>query len=170
MQGEEAQIVRKNIVKLVSERTFMYTVGMKRDHKKIINFFENKKRMPSYQEIADLYGFKSKNAAYTLAKKFIDAGFVKKDSAGKLLPIQTSREIPLLGYVQAGFPTAGEETMSEGLSLDDWLAPEQDATYILKVSGDSMKDAGIIEGDYVIVERGAEAADGDIVIAEVDSE
>ena len=54
------------------------------------------------------------------------------------------------------------------MSLDEYLIENKEATYLLEVKGDSMIDAGIHEGDLVIVERKGEPKDGDIVIADVD--
>lgn len=152
------------------ERSFMYTVSMNYDTQKIMRFYREKKRMPSYAELADLYGFKSKNAAFKLAEKFINEGFFEKDSQGKLIPGKKLFSIRMLGYVQAGFPSLGEETVNDNLLLDDWLLGDRDASYILCVNGDSMIDAGIHEGDYVIVERTLNANVGDIVIAEINDE
>ena len=54
------------------------------------------------------------------------------------------------------------------MSLDDYLIRNKDATYVLKVTGTSMRDAGILSGDLLLVERGVQPRDGDIVIAQVD--
>jgi len=137
---------------------------------KIIDFYHSHKRMPSYREIMNLIGFKSKNAAFKLVSKLIDYGYLQKDKTGRLIPGKAFREISLLGVVEAGFPSPAEEETSDTLSLDDWLIKNKEATYILKVQGDSMKDAGIMEGDMVLVERTADAKDGQIVIALVDNE
>lgn len=116
----------------------------------------------------DLVGFKSKNAVYKLIDKLIDEGVVTKDAKGKLSPTKMIGEIPLLGLVEAGFPTTAEEEVLETLSLDSYLIKHRDSSYLLEVKGDSMIDEGIKEGDLVIVERTGVAKDGDIVIAEVD--
>ena len=135
---------------------------------KIVSFYHRHRRMPSYQEIMDLVGFKSKNAVYKLIEKLIDEGIVTKDSKGKLIPSIRLDEIPLLGLVEAGFPTTMDEEMTDTMSIDDYLVEHKDFTYLLEVKGDSMIDAGIYEKDLVIVERRGEAKVGDIVIAEVD--
>ena len=74
----------------------------------------------------------------------------------------------VLGTVEAGFPSPAEEELADTLSLDDLLIQNRDATFLLKVSGDSMSGAGILPGDMVIVDRGQTPKSGDIVIAEVD--
>lgn len=135
---------------------------------KIIAFYERHRRMPSYQEIMGLVGFKSKNAVYKLINKLVDEGVVSKDSKGRLVPTTRLTEIPLLGLVEAGIPTTAEEVYSDTMSLDDFLIKNKESTYLLEVKGESMIEAGIHEGDLVIAERATEAKDGQIVIAEVD--
>lgn len=133
-----------------------------------MGFYQNHKRMPSYTEIMELVGFKSKNAVAKLVTKMIDEGIVAKDSAGKLIPTRMFDEVPVLGLVEAGFPTTAEESVSDTMSIDDYLIEKKESTYILEVKGDSMIEAGICEGDLVIAERTQNAREGDIVIAEVD--
>src|ERR1035437_8570737 len=135
---------------------------------KIISFYKRTKRMPSYAEIMKLLGFKSKNAVYKLVNKLVGEGMLDKDSSGRLVPNKLFGEVPLLGLVEAGFPTAAEEELVDTMSIDEYLIERKEATYMLEVKGDSMIDAGIQEGDLVIAERGREPKLGDIVIAEVD--
>ena len=61
-----------------------------------------------------------------------------------------------------------EETNLDRVTLDEWLIGDRNSSFILKVKGESMRDAGIYEGDYVLVERTNTPKLGDIVIAEVD--
>lgn len=126
--------------------------------------------MPSYGEIVTLLGFKSKNAAYKLVNKLIDEGVVAKDGQGKLIPTRSFGEVPLLGLVEAGIPTSVEEEELDTVDLENYLFEKKDTTFLLEVKGDSMIDAHIEEGDYVVAERVSDARDMDIVIAEVDGE
>ena len=100
----------------------------------------------------------------------ISLGIVDKDPSGKLIPLRIFGEVRVLGTVEAGFPSPAEEELADTMSLDEYLIKNKEATYILKVKGESMIDAGIIPGDMVLVERGKDPKDGDIVVAEVDSE
>ena len=143
---------------------------MKHTKEPLLNFYTSHKRMPSYSEIAKLYHFNSKNAAYNLAHNFIDQNILQKDSKGRLIPGSDFLGLKMLGTVQAGFPGFATEIQGESLSLDEWLVNDHDATYLLQVNGDSMIDAGILEGDYVVVERTNDARVGDIVIAEIGDE
>lgn len=146
---------------------------------KLYAFYESKKRMPSYSEAATLFGFKSKDSAYRAIQKLIALGYAEKDHAGKIIPKnskikQQQKSVPspihlkMLGLVEAGFPTPAEENLLDTLSLDEWIIRKRDSSFMLRVKGESMKDAGINDGDMVIVERRDNARVGDIVIAEVD--
>jgi repressor LexA len=135
---------------------------------KIISFYKRTKRMPSYAEIMTLVGFKSKNAVYKLVNKLIGEGVLDKDSSGRLIPNKLVGEVPMLGLVEAGFPTVAEETVLDTISIDEYLINDKDKTYLLEVKGDSMIEAGIQEGDLVVAERKSDPRIGDIVIAEVD--
>ncbi|MDD5165408.1 MAG: transcriptional repressor LexA [Candidatus Pacebacteria bacterium] len=137
---------------------------------KILNFYRDNKRMPAYQEIMSLVGFKSKNAVYKLINKLVADEVLDKDSRGRLIPNQLVGEVPLLGLVEAGFPTMAEEHVLDTMNIDQYLIGDKnkDKTYMLEVKGDSMIEAGINEGDLVIAVKGGEPKDGDIVIADVD--
>ncbi len=135
---------------------------------KIVSFYTSRKRMPSYQEIMDLLGFKSKNAVYKLVNKLVAENVLIKDPQGKLLPKKLRNETPILGLVEAGLPTVAEEELLDTMSFDDYLIKDASKTFILEVKGDSMIEEGIKEGDLVVVERNKDPKDGDIVIAQVD--
>ena len=124
--------------------------------------------MPSYQEIMNLLGFKSKNAVYKLVNKLVAENILSKDTQGRLIPNKLSGEVPLLGLVEAGIPSVADESILDTMSFDEYLIGDPSKTFVLEVKGDSMIEEGIREGDLVIVERKNEPKDGDIVIAEVD--
>lgn len=134
------------------------------------HFYRERGRLPSYSEMLGLFSFKSKNAVFKTVRKLSLRGLVAKDPAGKLIPLKLRCHAKLLGSVEAGFPSPAEEELVDVLSLDEFLIQRPEATYLLKVSGDSMIDAGIHPGDLVIVERGRTVKQGDIVIAQVDGE
>lgn len=141
---------------------------MEKYHSKILAFYRKAKRMPSYSEIMKLAGFKSKNAAYKLVKKMVALKIVEKDRSGRIIPKHIFGETKILGTVEAGFPSPAEEELVDTITLDEYLIKNKEATYMLKVSGESMLDAGINPGDIVLVERNKPPKNGDIVIAEVD--
>lgn len=132
-------------------------------------FVREYKRPPSFLEIARLFRYKSKNAAFLLVDKLVKRGLLRKDRQGKII-FDALNGVRLLGSVQAGWPSPAEEELVDILSLDEYLITHPEQTYLVKVSGDSMIDAGIHEGDLVLVERGRSPKDGDIVVAQVDGE
>ena len=137
---------------------------------KLETFYGENKRMPTYSEMLKLFGFKSKNAVFKTVEKLIEAGLVAKDHLGRLVPSETFGEVPMLGYVTAGFPATVEEELADTVNLDDLLIKNKPLTFMLEVDGDSMIDAHIEKGDMVLVEKTNQAKDGQIVIAEVDGE
>jgi SOS regulatory protein LexA len=143
---------------------------MEKKTEKIRAFFESHRRMPSYSEIMALTGYKSKNAVHYFVKKLIEARIIEKDSRGRLIPGAALRGAKLLGLVEAGFPSAAEEELLDVMDFDEYLVPNKEASYILKVKGDSMIEAGIQPGDMVIVERRGSYKAGQIVIAMIDGE
>lgn len=136
----------------------------------IANFFKNHQRLPSYQEMLQLTGFKSKNAIYRLVERLIALDLLARDERGKIVPGKNFRVVPVLGTVEAGWPSPAEEELADTLSLEEWLIHNREATFMLKVSGDSMIDAGIRPGDMLLVERGRTPKENDIVVAEVDKQ
>lgn len=126
--------------------------------------------MPTYSEMIDLLGVKSKSVVHFWINKLLAKGLLEKDSRGFLKPTRRSLALPMVGDVAAGFPSPAEEELRDVISFDEYLITRPGSSFILTVSGDSMTGAGIMEGDLVIVERDREPRNGDIVIAEVDGE
>lgn len=137
--------------------------------RKIRGFCHDRRRAPSFEEVRRLFKYKSKNTAHWLVARLIEKGFLRKDAAGRILT-DGLFGIRQLGSVQAGWPSPAEEELVDTLNLDDYLVRNRTQSFIIKVTGDSMIDAGIRPDDLVIVERGCAAQDGDIVIAQVDGE
>ena len=135
------------------------------------HFWRQERRPPTYAEMLDLFGYRSKNAVFGLLAKLEEAGYVVKDANGRiaLLPKLTGT-VRILGSIAAGFPTQEEEQEAEAVTLDDYLVKNPDRTFMLTVRGDSMIDAGIMPGDLVLVEKGPRPSLNDIVVACVDDE
>ena len=133
-------------------------------------FYKQQGRMPSFSEIGEMLGMRSKNAVFKFVNRLEDIGVVESDHTGRLIPRSLVSGARVLGTVEAGFPSAAEEELADTLSFDDLLVGNREATFLLKVSGDSMTEAGILPGDMVIVDRSQTPKSGDIVIAEVDGE
>lgn len=126
--------------------------------------------MPSYAEMVNLLDVRSKSVVNFWVNKLIAAGFMEKDSKGHLSLTKQSFAILMVGSIQAGFPSPEEEALCDVISMDEYLITRPESSFLLKVSGNSMIGEGIMEGDLVIVEKGREPKDGDVVVAEVDGE
>lgn len=163
---------------LDSERTFTYNGAMARDTENnlqsrirdIAQFHKKNARMPSFSEIGTMTGLRSKNSVSKLVGRLEKLKVLGRDKKGRLVPGSIAAPVRVLGTVEAGFPSPAEEELIDTLSLDDLLIQNREATFLLKVSGDSMSGAGILPGDMVIVDKGRTPKSGDIVIAEVDGQ
>jgi len=136
--------------------------------KKITDFFLDNGRMPSYSEMAEIIGVRSKSVVHFWVAKLLDAGILQKDSKGFLSLTRNPRALKLAGEVCAGIPTSAEQDLRGMVSFDEYLVRNPEKSFLLSVAGDSMIDAGIMEKDMVIVESNREPKNGDIVLAEVD--
>jgi len=137
---------------------------------RIRDFFITRRRVPTYEEMLGLFGVRSKSVVHFWVEKLVREGMLIRDEKGRLSLTPRLMGIPLLGDVTAGFPSAAEEELCDIISLDDYLISRPEASFLLRVTGDSMVGEGIRPGDLVIVERGQTPANGDIVVAEVDGE
>lgn len=136
----------------------------------LADFHKKSGRMPSFSELGKLWGLRSKNAVFKAINKLEEAGVVRRDEKGRLIPLSLNSPLRILGTVAAGFPSPAEEELADSISLDELLIDNKAATFLLKVSGDSMIDEGIKPGDMVIVDKSRTPKNGDIVIAEVDGD
>ncbi len=138
--------------------------------RKISEFFLRNRRMPTYSEMTALLGVRSKSAVHFWVKKLLKEEVLEKDSKGFLRPLRPAFPLPLMGEIQAGFPSPAEEELRDLISLDEYLITRPESSFLLKVSGDSMVGAGIMPGDLVVVEKGREPKNGDVILAQVDGE
>jgi repressor LexA len=136
----------------------------------LARFFRDSRRMPTYQEMLDILGVRSKSVVNYWIDKLIEARVLEKDGRGHLTLTRRAFSIPRVGSVQAGFPSPEEEVLCDLMSLDEYLVTKPEASFLLQVAGDSMIGAGIMEGDLVVIEKGREPRTGDIVVAEVDGQ
>jgi repressor LexA len=143
---------------------------MKQDYLQQIKSFHSKhRRLPTYTEMLELFGFASRNAVHWVVKKWIEQGLLEK-IGNRLSPTASFFALPILGIIQAGSPSVNEYVADDSVSLDQYLVPNPGYTYLLRVQGDSMIDAGIHQGDLVIVDKKRPAKKGDIVAALIDNE
>lgn len=130
---------------------------------------------PTVREIGKAVGLASSSTVHAHLGNLEKYGLLRrnpsKPRAIELLIGRAKRAIgqeggglPLVGQVAAGAPVLAEENIEEYIDVPD-VAGGDEGEYVLRVSGDSMKDAGILEGDYVVIRPQETAFDGDVVVA-----
>jgi repressor LexA len=133
---------------------------------------------PTVREIGKAVGLHSSSTVHAHLANLEKIGLLRRDPtkprAIELLVDKAKQALrgpglPLVGEVAAGEPVLAEENIEEYLELPGVIGGE-DGDYILRVKGDSMKDAGILEGDYVVVKQADDAVNGEIVVALLDHE
>ena len=135
---------------------------------------------PTVREIGKAVGLHSSSTVHAHLANLEKIGLLRRDPskprAIELLIDKAKKTIrseqaglPLLGHVAAGAPILAEENIEEYIEIPDVVGGE-DGDYVLRVRGESMKDAGIFEGDYVIVRPADDASDGEIVVALIGEE
>jgi repressor LexA len=95
-----------------------------------------------------------------------EAGYLERVE-GRIAPTRKFFARPLLGSLRAGQPQPATQEEPEVLTVDDYLIDDPNRSAFVKVRGDSMKDAGVVDGDLVVVETNAATKPGDIVVAVV---
>jgi len=133
------------------------------------DFWATNRAMPSFNEVAQQVGVSVSTVADAI-NKLKAFGFLRAGPTGRLQPGGRFFERQLLGPVQAGQPAAAPELQGEGLLIDEYLIDAPTRTFLLTVRGESMRDAGLLPGDTVVVKRGAIPAVGDIVVASLRGE
>jgi repressor LexA len=135
---------------------------------------------PTVREIGKAVGLHSSSTVHAHLANLEKIGLLRRDPtkprAIELLFDRAKKTImpgegglPLVGQVAAGEPILAEENIEEYIEIPDVIGGEE-GDYVLRVRGESMKEAGIFEGDYVVVRPAGEASDGEIVVALIGDE
>jgi repressor LexA len=140
---------------------------------------------PTVRDIGKAVGLTSSSTVHAHLANLVKAGLLRRDpskpraielldratnaAADALRSIGGPTGLPLVGQVAAGQPILAEENIEEYVEVPS-LAGGELGEYVLRVRGESMKDAGILEGDFVVVRPQETATDGDIVVALVGEE
>ena len=128
---------------------------------------------PTVREIGKAVGLTSSSTVHAHLANLEKIGLLRRDPtkprAIELLVDKAKKAmrrpgLPIVGQVAAGAPILAEENIEEYVELPDELGGDE-GDYVVRVQGDSMRDAGILEGDYVVVKQSKQAADGEIVVA-----
>jgi repressor LexA len=133
---------------------------------------------PTVREIGKAVGLHSSSTVHAHLANLEKVGLLRRDPtkprAIELLVDRAKRAVrspglPLIGQVAAGAPILAEENIEEYLDIPAVVGGEN-GDYVLRIKGDSMKDAGILEGDYVVVRQASDARNGEIVVALIEDE
>lgn len=127
------------------------------------------KSFPSLAKLAELVGMTSTGSAFEMVARLEEAGYLTRRD-GRVAPGARFFAYPVLGTVRAGLPQPASDEAFEFLSVEELLIREPNRTAMCHVRGDSMRDAGLLDGDVVIVETNSIVEPGDIVVASVDGQ
>ena len=136
---------------------------------------------PSVREIGDAVGLSSPSTVHSHLSTLANEGFIRRDPSKPraievmevdgAIPISRAavRDVPLVGHIAAGSPILAEEDIEEVYPLPTELVGH-DPVFMLRIRGESMIEAGIFDGDYVVVQKQQTARNGQIIAALVDEE
>lgn len=138
---------------------------------KLQDYYAEHKVIPSYSVLATLWGISAKSWVSECVRRFEEAGFLDWTPDKQLKPGSRFFERRLAdSSVQAGLPNPAISDGYDLITIDDWLVKIPSKTALVRVKGDSMIDAGIHEGDLLVVEVQPNANVGEVVVAIVDNE
>ncbi|QTC42514.1 transcriptional repressor LexA [Bacillus sp. V3] len=131
---------------------------------------------PSVREIGEAVGLASSSTVHGHLARLESKGLIRRDPTKPraieildleedTIPHQKVVNVPLIGKVTAGQPITAVENVEEFFPLPERLAPSDEQVFMLEIMGDSMIEAGILDGDFVIVRQQQTANNGDIVVA-----
>ncbi len=135
---------------------------------------------PTVREIGKAVGLHSSSTVHAHLANLEKIGLLRRDPAkpraiellfdkAKRAVLPQGAGLPVVGHVAAGEPILAEENIDEYIEIPDVIGGE-DGDYVLRVRGESMKDAGILEDDYVVVRPADDAGNGEIVVALIGEE
>ena len=146
-------------------------------YKYIKEFLIEKGYPPSVREIGKAVGLKSSSTVHGYLNQLEAAGLIRRDPtkprAIDLLedkPWERTVNVPLIGTVTAGTPILAQENVEEVFAFPQGLLGTTSETFMLRIDGDSMINAGIFDGDYIMVRQQNTANNSDIVVALVNNE
>lgn len=134
------------------------------------DYYQAESIIPSTTQLGALWGVEARSWAHRIAVRLKEEGFLEDAPGGRLRPGPRFFERPLAGRVRAGLPETAADAPADVVTIDSYLIDKPSETVLFKVKGDSMVDAAIQDGDFVVIERRNTARVGDIVLAMVDDE
>ena len=145
---------------------------MKQDEKYLAllrTYWKRHSAFPPMAKLCAIVGLSSTSSVFALVGRLSDAGFLER-TEGRIAPTKKFFARPLLSPVRAGLAQPVSQEEPELVTVDDYLIDEPNRTSMHRVRGDSMRDAGLYDGDLLAVEHNTPTQPGDIVVACVDNE
>lgn len=147
---------------------------MKKDElylQRLQDYYRDHRSLPSYAKMAEWLGLASKSAVYALVQRLVEEGFLSITPDRRVAPDNRFFERALAtSVVRAGMPSLAAGDPPDSMAVDSYLINSPASTLLVPVKGDSMINAGIHDGDIVVIDRQASYKAGDIVIAEIEGE
>ena len=140
----------------------------------LVDYYNENNVYPTFDEMRDFLKIKSKSGIHKLLSSLEEKGYVNRlPHKARALSINSSvneneKNLPFLGRIAAGNPIEAITGSFEQISVPNYLINNKDEHFTLEVTGDSMIDAGIFDGDIVIIRKTEAANSGDIVVALID--
>lgn len=133
------------------------------------DYYAKNQAFPSMQRIAKVVGYRSTSAVSAFVDRLSQTGHLTRTEGGRVAPGPHFFERALVTEkVPAGVPVGREDLGNTPTLIDQMLVRHPSRAFILRIEGDSMVEAGLLDGDYVVVERDTLPQVGDIVVAHVD--
>ena len=138
---------------------------------KLQNYYAKHHGFPSYARLCNVLGLAAKSAVNKVLLRLAEQGYLKRTVDEVWVPAESFFERKLSDTpVAAGLPTFVSNVTADPFMIDQFLVNKPSKTILVPVQGDSMINAGINDGDVVVVEVGSTANTGDIVVAAIDDE
>lgn len=147
----------------------------------IVQFQNQYGYSPTLTEIAGATGHRANSTVHSLIASLVDKGYIQKvEGNARVLKViddkinstmrgnSVSIELPLMGFIAAGRPLEPHTDPNATFQVSASMLSGQKTAYVLQVKGESLIEDGILDGDYVVIEKDKEVHNGDIVVALVD--
>lgn len=148
----------------------------------LAQFQRQKGYSPTLGEIAGATGHRAVSTIHTIIRSLVEKGYIKKVEGNtrvlkiiddkiinSMLGSHPAIDLPLMGYIAAGKPLEPHSDPNASFAVSASMISGKKTAYVLQVKGNSMIEDGILDGDYVVIEKTDQANNGDIVVALVDN-
>ncbi len=169
-----------NKIRYIYKGRVKHVTKLSKRQQDIIDFIKNEVKTkgypPSVREIGQAVGLASSSTVHGHLARLEKKGLIRRDPTKPRaieilqveedhIPRQRTINVPIVGKVTAGLPISAIENIEEYFPLPEQLAPDDEQIFMLEIVGESMIEAGILDGDYVIVRQQQTANNHDIVVA-----